>query len=105
MSSTIRKQDIIGRWGGEEFMILLPRTELKEAKLICERIRKKIEAKPFQNDKITVNNSMTFGVSIYDNVMNIDNCINQADEALYEGKKRGKNCVVIYNEKKDEKPK
>lgn len=98
MKEMIRKQDVLGRWGGEEFIMMLPRTELDGAKIICERIREKIMSTPYKNNKRKIEVTMTFGIALYDKEMNIDDCIKQADHALYYGKRNGKNCVVIYDE-------
>ena len=94
MRSTIRKQDIVSRWGGEEFLLLLPETPLEGGKVAAEKIRKKIENSglKYNNDFLSV--TITFGVSVYDNVMEIDDCIKKADQALYRGKHKGRNCVV-----------
>jgi len=102
MRSSVRKQDIIGRWGGEEFLMLLPETEIDGGVSLAEKIRKDIEVTSYVFNKKELNITMTFGVSVYDRPMNIDQCIKMADEALYEGKKKGKNCVVMS--KPEEKP-
>ncbi len=101
MQSVVRKQDVVGRWGGEEFLILLPETKLEGGRALAEKIRKNISVTPyvFSDKKIPV--TMTFGVSVYNKAMDIDLCIKKADEALYKGKRRGKNCVVTS--KPDEK--
>ena len=99
MKSTARKQDITGRWGGEEFLMLLPETDLDGGFALAEKIRRDIEASTyvFGNNKIGL--TMTFGVSVYDRLMDIDHCVKLADEALYKGKRQGKNCVVMSKPK------
>ncbi|MBN2856769.1 MAG: tetratricopeptide repeat protein [Candidatus Delongbacteria bacterium] len=98
MRSVLRKQDCIGRWGGEEFIFLMPKTELEGGSLVAEKIRKKIENETFYYRDIKLNITMTFGVNVFDAIMDIDYCINKADEALYQGKSKGKNCVVRSDE-------
>ena len=95
MKSTARKQDIACRWGGEEFLMLLPETDLEGGFALAEKIRKDIETTSyvFGDNRITL--TMTFGVSVYNRPMDIDYCIKMADEALYRGKRQGKNCVVM----------
>ena len=93
--SSVRKQDTVCRWGGEEFLFLLPETNVDGASVIAEKIRKKIAEHPFVYKGLRISVTMTFGVSVYNKLMNIDNCIKQADLALYKGKKQGKNQVVI----------
>lgn len=95
MISSLRKQDFVSRWGGEEFLLLLPETDIKGGKITSEKIRQKIaETKiHFKGKNIPV--SMTFGVSTYSKTSNIDDCIAKADKALYQGKKSGRNKTVI----------
>ncbi|MCK4654413.1 MAG: GGDEF domain-containing protein [Candidatus Cloacimonetes bacterium] len=102
MQSVVRKQDIVGRWGGEEFLILLPETDLEGGRALAEKIRKNISITPyvFSDKKIPI--TMTFGVSVYNKPMDLDLCIKKADEALYKGKKRGKNCVVLSKPEEEE---
>ncbi len=94
LRTTIRKQDIVSRWGGEEFLLLLPETPLEGGKVAAEKVRKKIENSnlKYNNDPLSI--TITLGVSVYDNVMEIDDCIKKADQALYRGKHKGRNCVV-----------
>ena len=99
MKSTARKQDITGRWGGEEFLMLLPETDIDGGYALADKIRKDIEATSYVFSDIKLKLTMTFGVSVYDRPMDIDLCIKMADEALYRGKKQGKNCVVMTKPK------
>jgi len=98
MRSVLRKQDCIGRWGGEEFIFLMPKTDFEGGTMVAEKIRKKIENETFYYRDIKLNITMTFGVNVFDTIMDIDYCINKADEALYHGKFKGKNCVVRADE-------
>ena len=94
MRTTVRKQDFTGRWGGEEFLMLLPETDIDGGFALAEKIRKDIEGTSYVFNNIKLKLTMTFGVSVYDRPMDIDYCIKMADEALYIGKKQGKNCVI-----------
>ena len=94
MRSTIRKQDIVARWGGEEFLLLLPETPLEGGKVAAEKVREKIENSNFKYNNDLLSVTITFGVSVYNNIMEIDDCIKKADQALYRGKHKGRNCVV-----------
>ncbi|MCK4527984.1 GGDEF domain-containing protein [candidate division WOR-3 bacterium] len=95
MRETIRMQDSVCRWGGEEFLFLLPETNLEGGRILAEKIRNKIADNIYHQEKHKLMVYMTFGVSEYDKVMSIDDCIKQADNALYEGKKKGGNQVVV----------
>jgi diguanylate cyclase (GGDEF)-like protein len=90
MSSNLRKQDIVARWGGDEFLLLLPQTNLEGGKVIIMKLEKEIAKSfiNFQKKKIYI--TITFGLSIYDKIMNIDQCIKTADIDLYNNKKKYK---------------
>ncbi|MCD4796303.1 MAG: GGDEF domain-containing protein, partial [Candidatus Cloacimonetes bacterium] len=92
---SIRKQDIVGRWGGEEFILLLPETNLKGGKIVAEKIRKKIYKTEFKYQKNKIPVRMTFGVTIIKPFQEINDCIIEADKALYDGKRNGRNRVVL----------
>ncbi|WP_291573277.1 sensor domain-containing diguanylate cyclase [Clostridium sp. UBA4548] len=96
LKANIRKQDVLSRWGGEEFLMLLPDTNEEEAVLICEFIREKIEGSNFNYEKKRIKLTVTFGVSEYNENLGVDSTINDADKALYEGKNKGRNCVVSH---------
>jgi diguanylate cyclase (GGDEF)-like protein len=90
----LRGQDTVSRWGGEEFLILLPETEVNGAKKVAEKLRKMIESHPFNFENIEFKTTMTFGISQYIHDLGIDQTIKRADEALYKGKTSGKNKVI-----------
>jgi len=95
MKKTTREQDIVSRWGGEEFMLLYPKTDSKGAKIITDKIRRKIEKTDFYYEDHIFHITITFGIATYNKVIDIDTCIRKADEALYRGKRSGKNCIEI----------
>ncbi len=97
IKSTLRKQDHIARWGGEEFVIRLPETNLAGAKIVAKKLCQCIANKIYNYQGLTLSITVTFGVSIYNNLMDINTCIKNADNALYKGKKAGRNCVVVEN--------
>lgn len=89
------KQDYVGRWGGEEFIIIMPDTDPEKAKSVAELIRREIEfldTGKNEDGRITA----TLGCcSAYGDETNIKEMIDTADRALYAGKARGKNRVII----------
>lgn len=93
--SMLRKQDVVGRWGGEEFILMLPHTNLEGAEVIAEKVRHSIEEKviTYKGNEISI--TITFGISAFDEMQLMDDCIKKADTALYKGKHKGKNCIEI----------
>ncbi len=98
--NTLRQQDFISRWGGEEFLVVLPDTPMEGARIIAEKLRSKIEKTAIRIKDTTLSITMTFGVSSFSENTGIDGCINQADQALYLGKKSGRNKVVAFDQDK-----
>lgn len=89
-SQSIRKSDTITRWGGEEFLIIVPELKIDKAIELADRIRSNIEEKPLLNNKTI---TCSLGVSNYLEGEPIEQCIKRADSALYDAKKEGKNMV------------
>ncbi len=90
-----RKQDVVSRWGGEEFIILLPETDLENGAILAEKLRSKIESEVFvyQDKKIPV--TISFGLSVYNKKgLKIEDVVKQADQCLYEAKDSGRNKVI-----------
>ncbi|KJU83845.1 diguanylate cyclase (GGDEF domain) [Candidatus Magnetobacterium bavaricum] len=96
LRSSVRKQDIVGRWSMDEFILLLPETDLEGGSNLAEKLRNVIAARKFlyKDNQLVV--TMTFGVSVYNADMPIDDCIRQADECLYIARKSGSNTVVGF---------
>jgi len=89
-----RVQDIVSRWGGEEFLMLLPDTDLEGALIYAERARKRIEKKVFVTQDKEVSVTMTFGIATYNHVMSLNMIMSLVDDALFSGKTNGRNKVV-----------
>jgi diguanylate cyclase (GGDEF)-like protein len=90
----LRGHDAVARWGGEEFLLLLPETDLATACEVADRLRAAIEARLSQAAGLTQSITLTFGVSVFDRPMRVDACLKGADDALYAGKGEGRNRVV-----------
>ena len=89
---SIRKVDILARWGGEEFMILVPEAGQEAARELAERLRKEIEAHVFSTaEKITV----SIGVTTYRDGDSADSIITRVDNALYRAKENGRNRIEV----------
>ncbi len=97
MISCIREYDTVGRYGGEEFLIILPEIDKRTATLVCNRLRRNIEEleiEVMEGEKITV--TVSFGIASFqeDGVLPEDLLV-KADERLYKAKREGKNLVVL----------
>jgi diguanylate cyclase (GGDEF)-like protein len=93
-----REIDRVGRYGGEEFMLLLPGTVLDAAVTFAERVRKRIEAHTFTFDGGTLQRTASFGVSGWPHptIGDSDALVRTADDALYVAKETGRNRVIRY---------
>lgn len=92
----VREGDLVGRYGGEEFILILPRTNLTEARTVCERLRKTIEDTRLLGDDHAV--TMSFGIAAYPDHGNTqEELIEKADQALYHAKETGRNKSVIWD--------
>lgn len=96
MKQMLRQQDCLARWGGEEFLVLLPETNAENAAMLAERLRSTIEQTEYQFQNTTLNITLSFGLSEIDNIATIDTLIMRADHALYAGKRKGRNRVEIF---------
>ncbi len=90
----IREHDSVARWGGEEFLVLLPQTDELGAKNVAEKIRKAIES--YKRDDIPRQITASFGVTRFKQDDNETSVLKKADDALYKAKKEGKNRVEVF---------
>ncbi len=93
--SMIRQQDMVARWGGEEFIFCLLHADTEGALRTTERIRDAMQQSQVVIDKSRVSVTATFGICQYQNSMTLEECIRRADEFLYSGKEKGRNVVVL----------
>lgn len=94
IKESIRVSDSFARWGGEEFIIMLPQTNCQSAVVLFERIREKVQNTKYNYNDFKLNITFTCGVSEIGEEESIDSCIVRADTALYKGKTSGKNQIV-----------
>jgi diguanylate cyclase (GGDEF)-like protein len=99
LKNATRSGDVVARWGGEEFLILLPGTGGEEAKEVAERMRIAVAQSPIYIDDNEINITMTFGVAECTFEIGVNECINLADKALYKGKNAGRNQVILLNDR------
>lgn len=95
--SSLRENDIAGRYGGEEFGIILPNTPEAGAMIVAERIRASIEASPIPFEEREIKATSSLGVAEYrPGVADCEELIAQADAALYRAKEGGRNRVILH---------
>lgn len=95
MKEMARSTDYVARYGGEEFVVVLPRTSIDAAVDIAERLRFAIDALCFSNQKIHITVSIGIAESLDEDVT-FDEILNRADDALYDSKEKGRNCISIF---------
>ena len=100
MRDDLRPSDLVGRYGGEEFVVLLPETEVADAPVVAERLRAKVEAAELVHEGTRFRMTVSIGVAavdLYNSSVggSIEPALNEADAALYRAKESGRNRVVI----------
>jgi diguanylate cyclase (GGDEF)-like protein len=98
LKASLRKHDIVARFGGEEFVIILPKAIMKDAVVIAERIRRSVESTPLAVGKEKVHVTVSLGIAAIPAVWpeSKEELIKFADTALYEAKGKGRNRVCFY---------
>lgn len=95
IKSLLRKTDHFGRYGGEEFIIISPFTNIEEMEKLAQRIRIAIEETIVVENNVNIKFTASIGVTMYHPSDSIKGVLNRADEALYLAKERGRNQIVI----------
>ncbi|HHS99729.1 MAG TPA: GGDEF domain-containing protein [Thiomicrospira sp.] len=94
VSHSIRKTEMVGRWGGEEFILILTETEQNAAFAAAEKIRRTIESTEFKGLKNKL--TCSFGIAEYEPEISLEVMIERADQALYQAKNNGRNQVIVH---------
>lgn len=99
ISEGVRSHDLAGRYGGEEFVVMLYNTETSTAMMVAERIRKNIEKKDFEYEGKKFNVTISIGAAVLqkDEFLSAKQLVDNADQALYVSKNSGRNRVSLYN--------
>lgn len=91
----IRNEDICARWGGEEFLFLLPETGIDGALAVAEKINQSVAMTEFQVRKPGIRMTISLGVGQYRAGQTVNDCLKKVEEALLRAKDNGKNCYVV----------
>lgn len=95
VKGSVRSDDCVSRWNGEEFLILLADADLEIGMQLAERIRKTVCGHIFPYEDLRIRLTMTFGVTVCDGWYDISHEIRESDRALRDGKRKGKNCICV----------
>ncbi|KGF65080.1 GGDEF domain-containing protein [Pseudomonas lutea] len=95
IASCVRTTDIAARWGGEEFLVLMPDTPLEDARLIAERILTQLREQGGAIRQVTLTLTATLAVATVEEGEAFRDALNRADQRLYEGKQEGRNRVML----------
>lgn len=99
VQATIREIDLAGRYGGEEFAVILVDTGAKGAKLVAERLRKAVESATVEHEQHSLKYTISLGVTeLSGSVDSATEWINQADRALYQAKHAGRNASILFSD-------
>ncbi len=96
-----RMSDMVCRYGGEEFSIILTETDQAEGKMAAERFRRVVEETEIENQEVLPSGNMTISLGLAafpDDSRSPDELVKKADDAMYEAKRQGKNRVVVWSE-------
>ncbi len=97
IGQNVREADTVGRWGGEEFAVLLPNTDGEAAAPLAERLRHSVEAIPYVVNGQALAITVSLGVaSLWAITDTLDTLLSRADQAMYAAKQQGRNQVMIY---------
>ncbi|MEK9764878.1 MAG: GGDEF domain-containing protein [Thalassolituus sp.] len=104
LQTQTRKLDICCRYGGEEFAVILPATQLMLAKQVAERFRMALEGLDIDLGETSINVTASIGIAVSDGRSGdeVPTLITRADECLYEAKHNGRNCVIGHAQKMPE---
>ena len=99
LKAGVRRPDLVGRYGGEEFIVFLPESNTKGAGEVAERLRADLESAEIKNNGRIIPISGSFGVSggLITTDTSLEELVNQADKALYAAKRGGRNRVCLYS--------
>lgn len=91
IQNSVREADIVGRWGGDEFIVILRNTDIEKAKKVAERIKEQVK-----NIKVnSINLSVSIGLTEYNGRESLKDLIRKADKALYRAKEKGKDRIFL----------
>lgn len=98
IASVLRKDDLLARWGGDEFAVLVPGMDAEGVRTLADRARRAVTERPIDVDGTMITMTLSVGIAIRDGDLdNPDLIVDAADSALYEAKRTGRDCVRVWN--------
>jgi diguanylate cyclase (GGDEF)-like protein len=94
LSDALRMPDRVGRYNGNEFLIVLPETALDDAERLAERVRQNTANSPITVDGNTINTTISVGVTQFRRGEDLEQLISRAEQAIQSAKQAGRNCVI-----------
>lgn len=94
-TTTLRGGDRVARWGGEEFLLLIPSATIESAMAVAEKVRRAVAEPAFTTSAGNLAITLSLGVALHRDAESIDEVISRADKALYRAKLEGRNRAVL----------
>lgn len=101
MRATLRQYDVCSRWGGEEFLVMLPGTGLKDGAIVAEKLREQISSIEVEHEGNRLSATISLGLACYRRGEPLTGLLQRADEAMYEAKRLGRNQVAVEPDPED----
>jgi diguanylate cyclase (GGDEF)-like protein len=93
LTNSLRKSDVVCRWGGEEFVMVLPRCDIEMAPIVVEKIRHSLHSNKLSSQQLTI--TMSFGIVELSHDHSLDEIFKQADTLLYQAKNNGRDRIEV----------
>lgn len=101
MRATLRQYDVCSRWGGEEFLVMLPGTGLKDGAIVAEKLREQVSSIELEHEANLLSATISLGLACYRRGEPLTGLLQRADEAMYEAKRLGRNQVAVEPDPED----
>ncbi len=95
IATSVRDRDLIGRYGGEEFLLIFPETSLQVAQQVAERIRQHVGGTPIHLPEHSIPITISIGLTHFNADDTLESLVQRADSAMYAAKQAGRNCIAV----------
>ncbi len=94
LQAALRDRDVVARWGGEEFLLVLPDTDIEGTMRVAMKMRNAIACLAIYYEHQLIQPTLSYGVVSGDHSNKAEDCIKRADNCLYQAKHKGRNCII-----------